>query len=350
MIHIEALQQRVEVYDITVEDNHNFFANDILVHNCLEITVPATPLDSEAPEVGVCILAGLQHGYLTDERVPVASEYLVRFLEEMIDYMDYSDKEIEYSAKKRRTLGIGHSDVFHYLAKNKVFYNTLEGRNLMHKRYELATYHMTKASVELAKEKGACELYKDTKYSDGMVTLDCYKKTIDELTTEPLHCDWDILRKELKSHGIRHSTLTAIPPFGNSSKVGNATSGVEPPRFLATVKDDKKVKLTQLVPEYNKLKHYYSTAWGDDFNNIDYFKFIAIAQKFTDQAISTNQYTNLLKYEGGKVPMRVLEEEFITAYKYGLKTMYYQNFRSDEDVDGLAEEKTEGCGSGGCVV
>jgi ribonucleoside-diphosphate reductase alpha chain len=317
---------------------------------CLEIIVPATPLDSETPEVGVCILAGLQHGYLTDERVPVASEFLVRFLEEMIDYMDYTHPEIEYAAKKRRTLGIGHSDIFHYLAKNKMFYNTLEGRNLMHKRYELATYWMTRTSVEIAKEKGPCELYKDTKYSDGMVTLDVYKRTVDELVTEPLHCDWDGLRADLKKFGIRHSTLTSNPPFGNSAKTGNATSGAEPPRFLATVKDDKKVKLTQLVPEYNKLKNYYTTAWGEDFNNIDYFKFIAVLQKFIDQSVSTNQYTNLLRYEGGKVPMSVLEEEFITAYYYGLKTMYYQNFRSDDGVDGIDDEKATGCGSGGCVV
>ena len=349
MIIIETIKSPIEVYDITVQDNSNFYANGILVHNCLEITVPATPLDSEFPEVGVCILAGQQHGYLSDERVPIASEYLVRFLEEMIDYMDYSDKEVEYAAKKRRTLGIGHSDVFHYLAKNKVFYNTLEARNLIHKRIELATYHMTKTSIELAKEKGACELVNDTKYSDGFTTLDFYNKNVDELVTEPLHCDWDSLRADLKQYGIRHSTLTAIPPFGNSAKTGNATSGIEPPRFLATTKDDKG-KLVQLVPEYNKLKHFYTTAWGDDFNNVDYFKFVAVFQKFVDQAISTNQYTNLLKYEGGKVPMKVLEEEFVTAYKYGLKTMYYQNFRSDDDVDGIEYEKVEGCGSGGCVV
>lgn len=318
---------------------------------CLEITVPATPLDGSqgTPEVGVCILAGLQHGYLTDERVPVASEFLVRFLEEMIDYMSYAQDEVEYAAKKRRTLGIGDSDIFHFLAKNKVFYNTEEGRNLLHKRIELAHYHITKASIDIAKEKGPCELYKDTKYSDGLFPVDLYKKTVDELVSVPLYCDWEALREELKEHGIRHSTLTATPPFGNSAKVGNATSGIEPPRFLATPKDDKKVKLTQLVPEYNKLRHYYTTAWSEDFNNIDYFKFVAVAQKFHDQSISTNQYTNLMKYPNGKVPLEILEREFVTAYKYGLKTMYYQNFRSTDESDGLEEEKT-GCASGGCVV
>jgi ribonucleoside-diphosphate reductase alpha chain len=319
---------------------------------CMEITVPATPLDGSkgTPEVGVCILAGLQHGYLTDERVPFAAEYLVRFLEEMIDYMDYTEPEVEYAAKKRRTLGIGHSDVFHYLAKNKVFYNTLEGRNLMHKRYELAHYYMTKTSIDLAEEKGACELIGDTWYSEGLFPIDRYKKTVDELVTEPLHMPWDSLRERAKKFGMRHSTLGANAPYGNSAKTGNATSGLEPSRFLATIKSDKKVKVTQLVPEYSKLKNYYTTAWGADFNNVDYFKFLAVAQKFLDQSISANQYTNLLKYEDGKVPMAVLEEEMLTLYYYGGKTMYYQNFRSDDSKDGIDGEEQKGCASGGCIV
>lgn len=119
----------------------------------------------------------------------------------MIDYMDYSHKEIENPAKIRRTLGIGHSDIFHYLAKNKEFYNTLSGRNFLHRRMELATYHMTKASIEIA--KGACEWFKDTKYSDGLFTMNLYNKNVDELITEPLHCDWEELRQDLMKYGMR---------------------------------------------------------------------------------------------------------------------------------------------------
>lgn len=300
-------------------------------------------------EVGVCILAGLNLGQIGENRLPIASEYLVRFLEEMIDYMDYATPEVEKAAIMRRTIGIGFSDVFHLLAKEKVFYNTFEGRNLLHKTIEEATYYMYKTSIQLAKEKGPCILYRDTKYADGLFPIDTYKKTVDELVDIPLYMDWEALRIELKKYGIRHSTLTANAPYGNSAETSGSTSGMEPPRKLLSIKEDKKRYIKKLVPDYQKYKNYYTTTWGEDFNNIDYYKFVAVAQKFIDQAISLNQYTNLLKYPDQKVPMQVLFDELYTHYRYGLKTTYYQNFRTTNDADGLEEEQV-GCGSGGCIV
>lgn len=325
--------------------------HDYITNLCCEVLSKQTALDGSEgiPEVAVCILAGINHGHTTDERIPVLSEYLVRFLDAMIDYMDYSHDEIEYAAKKRRTLGIGDSDIFHFLAKNKKFYNTTDGRNLFHERMELTAFHTYKASMQLAKEYGPCELIADTKWDDAWLPIDSYNKNTDELISVELKQDWEWLREEIRINGMRNSTLKANAPFGNSAKPSNSTSGIEPPRFLATVKEDKNFKATQLVPEFSKYKHYYTTAWGDDFNNVDYFKFVSLLQKFTDQSMSTNQYSNLIRYNG-KIPLKVLKQEFLTAYKFGLKTMYYQVFRSDDDIDGLAEEETQGCGSGGCTV
>ena len=208
---------------------------------------------------------------------------------------------------------------------------------------------MYKISIELTKEKGPCILYRDTKYADGLFPIDTYKKTVDELVDIPLYMDWEALRIELKKYGIRHSTLTANAPYGNSAETSGSTSGMEPPRKLLSIKEDKKRYIKKLVPDYQKYKNYYTTTWGEDFNNIDYYKFVAVAQKFIDQAISLNQYTNLLKYPDQKVPMQVLFDELYTHYRYGLKTTYYQNFRTTNDADGLEEEQV-GCGSGGCIV
>lgn len=300
-------------------------------------------------EVGVCILAGINVGQVGEGRLPIVAEYLVRFLEEMIDYMDYAIPEVEKAALMRRTIGIGFSDIFHLLAKEKKFYNTVDGRNLLHKVIEEATYYMYKTSIQLAKEKGPCLLYRDTKYADGLFPIDTYKKTVDELVTEPLHMDWEGLREELLKYGIRHSTLTANAPYGNSANVSGSTSGIEPPRELLSIKEDKKQYVKKLVPDYAKYKNYYTTAWGEDFNNIDYYKFVAVVQKFLDQSTSLNQYTNLLKYPDRKVPMTDLVKEFFVKYRYGIKTTYYQNFRTTDDSDGLEEEKG-GCAGGGCVV
>lgn len=320
----------------------------IMSNLCLEIIQPAYPLDQDNAEIGVCILGNVNHGHCSDERLQPVCEWLVRFKEELIDYMDYSHDEIRKAAVLRRPLGLGDSDVFHYLAKNKEFYNTKSGRNFLHKRLESRAYYMYEASIKLAEEKGPCELLKDTKYSEGWFTIDSYNKSIDEICSEELHHDWEALRAKQLKHGQRHSTLFAVPPAGNSAKPSNSTSGVEPPRQLLTVKDDKKVKTKQLVPDYSKYKNYYTTAWGPDFSNEEYFKTIGVVQKFVDQAISTNQYTNLMNYKGGKVPMSVLLRELLIANKYGLKTAYYQNTRSTNEADGL--DTQEGCGNGGCSV
>jgi len=315
---------------------------------CLEILVPIAPLDQDNAEIGVCILAAMNHGKVTDERVPVVSEWLVRFLDLMIDYMDYSSEYIEKPAKLRRTLGIGDSDVFHYLAKNKMFYNTEEGRNFIHRRKELMSYHLHRTSIQLAKDFGPCEKIADTKYDDGWLPIDSYNKNTDELISQELLCDWEGLRKDLIKYKQRNSTLMAIAPVANSAKPSGSTSGIEPPRFLATTKEDKTI-ITQLVPSYISLKNYYTTAWSPEFNNIDYIKFVSLFQKFTDQSMSTNQYTELSRYEDGKVPIKVLQEEFVCAYRYGLKTMYYQNTRAVSNKDGL-DETVDACGSGGCSI
>ena len=348
-IKIEKIKVATEVYDIEVEENHNFYANNILVHNC-EIQVPSTPLDGSlgTPEIGSCILGGINHGYVKDDDIEAVCDYLVNFLDYMIDYSDYLIPEVEYSAKKRRTLGIGHSDIFHYLAKNKKFYNTTEGRELIHNRIEKCYYYLLKASNELAKTRGKCELYDDTKYSDGYLTFDEYKDHKE--TNFKLLMDWKTLRESIKEYGLRNSTVSAVAPYGSSSMVSNSTPGIEPPRELVTIKGDKSTKIMKLVTEYVRFKNYYTTAWGDDFNNIDYFKFIGIIQKFTDQSISTNQYTNVLKYKDNIVSLSEIIKEILTANKYGLKTLYYQNFLSIENKDGISDEKQEGCGSGGCVV
>lgn len=304
-------------------------------------------------EVGVCILGGINMGYCTDERLPVVSEFLVRLLEAIIDYGTYAVPEVEKAAKMRRTLGIGFSDVFHLMALNKKFYNTREGRQFISNRVELCSYHMIRTSIELAKEHGPCQLLSDTKYADGIMPCDTYNKNVDQLVgpNEEFDLDWEALRVDLLRYGIRHSTLMANAPFGSSAMVSNSTSGVEPPRGLVV---SKKGNL-KLVPGIKKIGKYYTTAWGEDFDNISYFKFLAVIQKWMDQTISVNQYHNLL-LTGGKKKKSLLIKETLTARFFGLKTLYYSNIRStnrkdgEDDEDEIIEEEEVGCAGGGCIV
>jgi ribonucleoside-diphosphate reductase alpha chain len=328
-------------------NNHSSFKVPLFGSNlCCEIFLPTSPLyDNGDGEIGMCILGSLNWGYIKKERIPVITNVLVRLLDILIDYQEYPFIWSERGTKARRSIGIGHSDVFHFLAKNKVQYNSQEGRNLVHEWSEAIQFNLIKASVELAKEQGACEWYSETKYSDGLMCIDHYKETVDEYVTIGLMEDWEGLRANLLKYGIRNSTLSAHAPTSNSSRISNSTPGLEPPRELLTIKEDKLTKIKQIVPEFQRFSNQYTTAW--DIDNIEYFKMLGIVQKFTDQSISTNQYLDYTKYPDGKVPFTRLMEEFGFAWKIGLKTMYYQVFKTaDEDEAEVAED----CDGGACKI
>jgi ribonucleoside-diphosphate reductase alpha chain len=327
-------------------NEHSSFKVPLFGSNlCCEIFLPTSPLyDNGDGEIGMCILASANWGYIKKERIPVITDVLVRFLDILIDYQEYPFIWSERGTKARRSIGIGHSDVFHFLAKNKVQYDSQEARNLVHEWSEAIQFNLIKASVNLAKEQGPCEWLAETKYSDGLMCIDHYKKTVDQFVTIGLLEDWEGLRADLLKHGIKNSTLSAHAPTSNSSRISNSTPGLEPPRELLTIKEDKLAKIKQIVPEFYKYGTQYTTAW--DIDNISYFILLGIVQKFTDQAISTNQYLNYTKYPEGKVPFEVLTKEFSFAYYIGLKTMYYQVFKTAEEE----KEAEDDCGAGGCKI
>ena len=315
---------------------------------CTEISLPARPLDGSqgTPEIGCCILGNMNLGYCEWEEIPRVAHFLVNFLEQLIDASDYSIPEVEYAARNRRTLGIGVSNLFGFLAKSRLKYNTPEARRRVHEIMERFYYHLLRASCDLAREKGACPLFHETIYADGQVVFDRY--TPNEFNNFPLLCDWDALRADIKHYGLRHSTLCAIPPASNSSKPSNSTAGVEPPRELVTIKADKSSTIKQLVPYYKTSREYYTTAWSEEFNNTDYFRLISCIQKFVDQSISLNQYSNALRNPDRQIHLADVLEEIIACFNLGIKTLYYQNFLSSENEDGLRDE--EGCASGACTV
>lgn len=353
MIKIEYLNTKEDVYDITVADNHNFYANDMLVHNCSEITLPTAPLEfinEDVGEIALCTLAAVNLGALDNlDELEVLGDLLVRALDALLSYQRYPVKAAE-KALKRRALGIGVVNYAYYLAKNGVRYSDGSANSITHQLFEALQYYLLKSSNQLAKEQGACELFGDTTYAQGILPIDTYKKDIDKFSHEPLHYDWEALRKDIQEYGLRNSTLTAIAPTETSSQISNATNGIEPPRGLISVKASKEGILKQVVPDYKHLRYQYETLW--DMPNMDgYFQLVAIMQKFVDQAISTNTNYDPKRFDGGKVPMKVLLKDLLTAYKYGLKTLYYHNTRDgadDRQTEIVAED--DGCAGGACKI
>ncbi|MBR9793038.1 MAG: ribonucleoside-diphosphate reductase subunit alpha [Gammaproteobacteria bacterium] len=306
---------------------------------CLEIALPTKPLEhvnDENGEIALCTLSAFNLGAIKSlDEFEELSDLAVRALDSLLDYQDYPVPAAYNATMGRRTLGIGVINFAYYLAKNGVKYSDFSANSLVHKTFEAMQYHLLKASNNLAKEKGACPKFNETTYSQGVLPIDTYKKDLDSVCNEPLHLDWEGLRKDIVEHGLRNSTLSALMPSETSSQISNATNGIEPPRGHISVKSSKDGVLKQVVPEYERLKDQYELLW-DIPSNDGYLQLCGIMQKFVDQTISANTSYNPSKYENGKVPMRLLLKDLLTAYKLGVKTLYYHNTR-----DGAADAPVE---------
>ncbi|MBL0565425.1 class 1a ribonucleoside-diphosphate reductase subunit alpha [Aeromonas veronii] len=319
---------------------------------CLEIALPTKPLnniDDENGEIALCTLSAFNLGAIEKlEDLEEMADLAVRALDALLDYQDYPIAAAKKGSMGRRTLGIGVINYAYYLAKNGARYSDGSGLALTHRTFEAIQYYLLKASVQLAREFGPCPLFGETTYAQGILPIDTYKKDLDALCNEPLHLDWESLREEIKSVGLRNSTLTALMPSETSSQISNATNGIEPPRGLVSVKASKDGILKQVVPEYDRLKDQYELLWKQP--SVDgYLQLVGIMQKFVDQAISANTNYDPARFEGNKVPMKQLLKDLLTAYKYGLKTLYYHNTRDGAD-DAQTDLQDDGCAGGACKI
>jgi ribonucleoside-diphosphate reductase alpha chain len=335
---------RIYIMNIDHCNSHSSFKDKVEMSNlCQEITLPTYPLqhiDDANGEIALCILSAVNVGKIkSDEELEELCDLSVRGLEELIDYQDYPVVAAERSTKARRSLGVGFIGLAHYLAKLGYNYDSQEAWDASHSLSESFQYYLLKSSNEIAKEKGWCENFGRTKYSDGILPIDTYKKEVDEISNVPLQHDWESLRESIATHGLRHSTLSAQMPSESSSVVSNATNGIEPPRDYLSIKKSKKGPLKQIVPQYGSLKNNYTLLWNMPSNR-GYINVVAVMQKFFDQAISGNWSYNPENYPNNEVPVSVMAQDFLTTYKYGWKTSYYQN-TYDSKTDDASEEPPE---------
>ena len=328
MLKERAETGRIYLMNIDHCNTHSSFKDKVNMSNlCQEITLPTDPIQSlqGQGEIALCILSAINVGKITKtSELENLCDLAVRGLEELIDYQEYPVKAAEDSTIARRSLGIGYIGLAHYLAKQGVKYNDQGAYDVVHQLTESFQYYLLKASNQLSKERGPCGNFSVTKYHDGILPIDTYKKDVDNITSVAYQHDWNSLRDDIQKFGLRHSTLSAQMPSESSSVVSNATNGIEPPRDYLSVKKSKKGPLKQIVPQYNTLKNNYTLLW-DMPSNEGYIKVVAVMQKFFDQAISGNWSYNPENYPNNEIPMSVFSMDLLNTYKYGWKTSYYQN-------------------------
>ena len=342
-LFLDLLKERAEtgrIYIMNIDhcNEHSSFKDKVWMSNlCQEITLPTKPLqhiDDPNGEIALCILSAVNVGKLKHlEELEELCDLSVRALDELIDYQEYPVIAAEKSTKNRRSLGIGYIGLAHYLARNGVKYQDQTAWELVHDLSEAFQYYLLKASNQLAVEKGRCGYFNRTKYADGILPIDTYKKDVDTLVPNNLKYDWENLRASILAHGLRNSTLSAQMPSESSSVVSNETNGIEPPRGFLSVKKSKKGPLKQIVPQYQALKNNYTLLW-DMPDNTGYINIVAVMQKFFDQAISGNWSYNPENYADNEVPVSVMAQDLLNTYKYGWKTSYYQNtYDAKKDAD-----------------
>lgn len=341
---------RVYVMNIDHVNSHGAFNPELapvsMTNLCVEVVLPTKPMTNVAHdegEIALCTLAAFNLGAIESlDELESLADLIVRALDALLDYQDYPVKAAEL-ARARRALGVGVTNFAYYLAKNGVRYSDGSANNLTHRTFEAIQYYLLKASALLAKEQGFCAAFLDTNYAIGKLPIDTYKRDIDAVHTESLHLDWDELRRLIANYGLRNSTLSALMPCETSSQITNSTNGIEPPRGLVSVKQSKDGTLRQVVPQIGQVE--YELLW-DIPSNKGYLELVGIMQKFIDQSISANTNYDPRRFPGDKVPMKVLLQDLMYAYKMGVKTLYYHNTR---DGSGYGQQD-DGCASGACKL
>ena len=332
---------RIYLMNVDHANTHGAFKPDVAPvkqsNLCCEIDLPTKPLnsvDDKEGEIALCTLSAINWGsFRSPEEMEKACTLAVRGLDALLSYQNYPIIAAEMATQNRRPLGVGIINFAYWLAKNDVSYSDPAALELVDTWAQHWSYYLIKASADLAAEQGACPKSNETKYGDGVLPVDTYKREVDELVPHQDAVDWAGLREQLKATGIRNSTLMALMPAETSAQISNSTNGIEPPRSYVSIKQSKDGVLKQVVPEYRRLKNKYELLW-DQKSPEGYLKIMAILQKYIDQGISVNTSYNPQHFEDEKIPMSTMLQHLLMFYKYGGKQLYYFNtFDGSGEID-----------------
>jgi ribonucleoside-diphosphate reductase alpha chain len=356
-----------DTYCVNEPKEHKVMFNGVLTGNCQEITLPTTPLnhidddDNTDSEIALCVLAAINLGAIKEfSEFEKVMDISVRVLDFIIENQDYPVKAA-LKMLKRRSLGIGITNFAYWLAKNDVNYDDPNALQLVDELMEHMQYYGIKASVNLAKEYGAAEYFHRTKYSKGILPIDTYNKNVDTIVNRKYTLDWEELRKEVVTYGMRNSTITTLMPCESSSLISNSTNGIEPIRDYITTKKSKQGLIRLVVPEYSKLKNKYQLAFNLDGNK-GITNIHAVITKWIDQAISANHYYDITKFKDNEISMSNIVKDLLYSYKMGVKTLYYANTNDDKSDDFSKNYKQEikventdqdedlSCAGGACTI
>jgi ribonucleoside-diphosphate reductase alpha chain len=345
------------MYEHNTEEmnRHSPFKDTIYSSNlCQEIGLPTQGYKSvedlyvdsgDEGEIGLCNLAAIVAGRVSESEYEAVAYRALKMVDTVISRMDYPFQHLGYTAKARRSAGVGITNLANDLAHKGFDYTSPMSKAYMHRLAEMHSFYLHKASVRLAKERGKCDWFHKTKYADGWLLIDTYSKQVDNITYQGLAKDWEGLRKEIAEHGMRNSVLEAFMPVESSSIAGNTTNGLYPIRDYVVIKTSGTNKTVFIAPDLEEVKDSYQLAW--DIPMKDMTDMYAIFQKFCGQGISADYYRAFAVDKPKQISARQLLESWFYRIKCGVKSKYYSNSAAGHSLSQITDT---GCASGACTL
>lgn len=266
---------RIYVINIDNANEYSSWLKKINMSNlCTEVIHAIEPLKSMTDlesEIGICILSATNWLEITSEEdLEKVCDLIVRMLDELIDNQDYFCQPARNFCQNKRSLGVGITNLAGFLAKNKLKYSDKNAVKLVDEWMEKQQYYLTKSSINLAKEKGKCNKFDTCKYSKNW--LPCDKVFKEELLQGKPKMNWEELRKELKEHGMRHTTLTCQMPCESCLKWNTLVKTVNGNKNFHQICDEGNIDWNQIedkkIPGWHKLKDSIDVVTKDGVKTI----------------------------------------------------------------------------------
>lgn len=302
-------------------------------------------VEARRPGIALCTLGSLNFGkFSSPEQMRKTCHAIVRGLDNILDFQSYLSDQSYLATQDFRPLGVGVTNLAYWHANRGFKYGQPEALKELARWMEHMSFYLIEASVELAKERGTCKRFHDTRWSEGYLPWEC-SPNLDEIREWRPELDWEALRDSILTHGVRNATLMALPPVESSSVAVDSANGFEIPKSLVTSKDSRGSILVQVVPSAVRLKNQYELMWEVESCE-GYLKACATMAQFVDQSLSANTFFDPAK-SGGKIDRTQFLRMIMLANKWGMRTLYYNLNNKigikDESVNDEESEVCEAC-------
>ncbi len=277
----------------------------------------------EPGDLVVCNLASINIAKVYEEKmIKKVFPVIMRILDNVITLNFYPIKEAERTAMRYRSVGVGYLGLAEYLATRKLAYESEEARAKVDMLFERYTFHTYRASVDLARERGAYALYPGSEYSKGRILGHNAQWFIEK--NEKRRVGWTKLFDDMKKYGIRFGYHTAPAPNTSTSGIVGTTAALLPIYKRYFMETNLSAPTVRVAPKLNKDNFWYYKEYIS-MDMKDVIDMISIVYQWVDQSISFEWMI-----DPSQTSPAQLYSYYLRAWQKGIKTVYYVRSLSGE--------------------